>query len=151
MNSSLLIDEIIIDLSSKLEYLHLAARFSREVCHSIGNKEIDSEFINAVELVVSEACTNVIRHAGKHYSGRLMLIFQIYQDRLVIKVKDQGEGFDIMQVPDPDFDEFAEGGYGIFIIRTKMDSVEYQTQGKWNVLTIMKLYHGRIDERGPEG
>lgn len=150
MASSILIDEITINLSSKLEYLHLAARFSREVCCSIGNKKIDDEFINAVELVISEACTNAIRHSGMGGSGRIVLVFQIFTDRLVIKVKDQGEGFDITQVPDPDFDEFAEGGYGLYIIKSKMDSVDYETEGTWNVLSMTKQFHRSAEEKDTE-
>ena len=150
MSNSLLVDEIVLDLASKLDYLHLAARFSREICHSIGHDKIDEKFIDDVELVVSEACTNVIRHAGMDDSGRLVLVFQIYQDRLAIEVKDQGEGFDITKVPDPNFDEFAEGGYGIYIIRTKMDSIEYQTVGEWNILSMTKRYNERIEKRGSE-
>lgn len=131
------VDEITLKITNKLEYLYLATALSREVCQVIN----DFEFTNAVELAVSEAVTNAIKHSGISDSKKnIFIIFQIYQDRLVINVKDQGRGFDIDTVMKPDLENHPEGGYGIFIIKSSMDEVEYRRKGDYNTLSMTKYF-----------
>lgn len=93
--------------------------------------------MDAVELAVSEACTNAIKHAGK---GGIILAFQVFDGGIVVQVKDQGKGFDLDKVPPPDFDNHPEGGYGIYIIKSKMDEVEYIRTKNWNILSMTKYF-----------
>ncbi|MBC8412622.1 MAG: ATP-binding protein [Nitrospira sp.] len=140
MNTSKPTDEITLEFASRLQYLQLAGNLCREVCHSIGLNSIDDEFINIIELAVSEACTNVIKHSGLKDKGKIILLFQIYKDRLVTVVKDHGKGFDISQVPIPDFDKHTVGGYGIYLIKTQMDEVEYRVIDGWNILSMTRFF-----------
>ncbi len=131
------VDEITLKITNRLEHLYLATALSREVCQVIN----DFGFTNEVELAVSEAVTNAIRHSGIPDSTKsIFIIFQIHQDRLVINVKDQGRGFDLETVMKPDLENHQEGGYGIFIIKSSMDEVEYKRKGDYNTLSMTKYF-----------
>lgn len=58
--------------------------------------------------------------------------------RLLISVKDQNGKFDFDNVPEVDFEAFQESGYGIFIMKEKMDQVVYQHLDGWNIVTMIK-------------
>jgi len=44
-------------------------------------------------------------------------------------VYDWGCGFDPEKVPPPQFDGFAEGGFGVYIIRESVDAITYSRDG----------------------
>ncbi len=144
-------DEVSIIIANELEQLHLATAFSREVCRSVNSSRIDDKFTNTVELVVSEAVTNAIKHSDiSDLTKNILISFQIHQDRLVINVKDQGRSFDFEKIPEPEFEKHPEGGYGVFIIESSMDKVEYKEkegEGRrsddYNVLSMTK-YFGKL-------
>ncbi len=141
-------DEDSIIIANEFEQLHLVTAFSREVCKSVNGSRIDDKFTNTIELVVSEAVTNAIKHSDTTDSTKSIFItFQIHQDRLVINVKDQGRSFDFMNISEPDFEKHPEGGYGIFIIKSSMDEVEYKPKDggarrcdDGNVLSMTKYF-----------
>lgn len=134
-------EEISLIFPDKLEYLHLATSLSREVCKIIKGPNMDKDFTNDVELIVSEACTNAIKHTKNDgLAKNIAISFQIYQDRLVINVKDSGSGFDIEKVPNPDFERPSESGYGIYIIKSKADKVQYTRENDCNILSMIKYF-----------
>lgn len=100
-----------------------------------------SEDVRKLALVVSEACVNVIEHA---YEGRpsnpIELSLTIDETSLVLKIRDVGLKFDLENYEPPDLSEPHEGGYGIYIMRSLMDRVEYDTSGeRGTTLTLVKL------------
>jgi serine/threonine-protein kinase RsbW len=130
---------IALQFLRRLDYLRLAAAISRLICEMLPESDVEKDFINHVELAVSEACTNAIRHS-KDVDGeaRVVVRFELHEEQLVIEVRDQGDGFDLEQVPLPDFDKHPEGGYGLYIIRTVMDEVSYTRGDEYNTLTMKK-------------
>jgi serine/threonine-protein kinase RsbW len=135
--------ELMLQFLRKLDYLHLATEVSRLVCETIKDPDLPGDFLNEVELAVSEACTNAIRHVSDgDAEAKVAVCFQVYADSLIIEVKDQGEGFNIEDIPLPEFDQHPEGGYGLYIIRTVMDEVHY-TKGELHNTLTMKKYFGK--------
>jgi serine/threonine-protein kinase RsbW len=133
--------ELTLHFLRKLDYLHLTAGVARLVCETIKEPALPGNFADEVELAVSEACTNAIRHvAGDDELGRVGISFQVSETHLVVEVKDQGTGFDIDEVPLPEFDKHPEGGYGLYIIRTVMDEVQYLKGEEFNTLTMKKYF-----------
>ena len=63
-----------------------------------------------VELAVSEACTNAIRHVASDAEATVAIHFEVHEDRLVVEVKDRGTGFDLDKVPPPDFEKLLKAG-----------------------------------------
>lgn len=82
---------------------------------------VEGHIRDDIEMMLTEACTNVIKHAehGADYTVRAMI-----QDlRCVIKVIDSGTGFDAARVPAPD--PSAEQGRGLMIMRALADDVRF--------------------------
>jgi len=82
-----------------------------------------------VALAISEAATNVVRHA---YDGQqechLTLSARRIGERLVFSLRDYGSKFDPADIRSPDTEgEPTIGGYGIFLMRRVMDHVHYVT------------------------
>ena len=100
-----------------------------------------NEEVRKLALVVSEACVNVIEHAyGGRPSNPIDLSLAIDDERLVLKIRDVGSKFDLADYQPPDLSEPHEGGYGIYIMRSLMDRVEYDTSDeRGTTLTLVKL------------
>ena len=136
-------DKITLTFTRDLEYLRLATALGYEICSKlISDRKITENFRRDLELVLSEAAANAIKHGGsKSGNSTATLTFEVGDDRLVIKVRDQGKGFSLEDTPLPDFDSVPEGGYGIYIMRTVMDDVQYECDPDgWNTLTLVKKY-----------
>lgn len=93
----------------------------------------------ALQLVISEALTNVVKHA---YAGRengwMRLALDVEPDRVRIAVADAGAPFDPAGVPLPDLDNPQGHGLGVFIIRENTDSLEYVSTPQGNELLLVK-------------
>lgn len=89
----------------------------------------DSQAAADFTLAISEACTNVVRHAyTAHAESRLILTARRIGERIIFRVRDFGDKFDPASVPPPKIDdELRVGGYGIYLMRQVMDEVRYVT------------------------
>ena len=92
----------------------------------------DEDGIFAVRLALEEALVNAMRH-GNHMSPVLPVTvdYDVSDERVVIQIRDCGEGFDPSQVPDPTADENLQRpcGRGLMLMRTHMDEVTYSDKG----------------------
>jgi serine/threonine-protein kinase RsbW len=86
--------------------------------------ELAPELLADLKLALTEACTNSVRHAYGGGAGMVDILYQLYEDRIVIEVTDEGEGFDPAGAPPFDTDELNEGGLGIAIIQALTDAFE---------------------------
>lgn len=84
---------------------------------------VEDQICGDIEMMLTEACTNVIEHAaeGIDYTVRAA----IQDRRCVIKVIDAGHGFDADRVPVPD--SVAEHGRGVMIMRALADDVRFHS------------------------
>lgn len=140
-NKSELMEEIRLTFPRKVSYLHFAAKISKQICQQIRQCRENKNFASDVELCVSEACTNAIKYGlSGEKEDVISLYFQIHVDKLVIKVQDKGKGFNLKNLPDPDIESLPERGYGLYIIRSKMDDVQYSKTEKGNFLTMIKFF-----------
>lgn len=105
--------------------------FVQVVSDSIGRMAgLDEDQLHWVSVAVRESVINAIRHGnGGDESKRVVVEFSPVPphepEELVIKVSDQGEGFDPEDVADPLAPEnmLKSSGRGIFLIRSFMDDV----------------------------
>ncbi|MEU0571907.1 ATP-binding protein [Nonomuraea sp. NPDC005983] len=74
-----------------------------------------------IELMLTEACANVIRHAGP--SDEYTVSAGVYDDLCVIRVIDTGRGFDPHAVRPPA--PGAEHGRGLQIMRALADDIRF--------------------------
>ena len=92
-----------------------------------------------MKVAVCEACTNIIRHAyeGDH-SRPIWLTARPKGSGIELEIRDFGRPFDHARAPTPDFEEAQEGGYGVFLIRKLMDTIEYSSPPDGNG-TILRM------------
>jgi serine/threonine-protein kinase RsbW len=85
-------------------------------------RPISEELVADLKLALTEAASNSVRHAYGSSDGRVEIAYELYHDRLVIEVNDEGEGFEPGENPDlRDLENLTEGGLGIAIIRAIAD------------------------------
>ena len=119
--------------------------FFFSVCREHG---IDDETAKTLNLALEEWVANVINYAyPKGMRGHVEVTVDVSDDVLTFVIKDHGAAFDPTQHEevdiDAELDERAIGGLGIHLIRTIMDTVEYQrTSDGYNRLVLTK----RIEE-----
>jgi len=105
--------------------------------------KVDDEKIPGLILAVTEATTNAIIHANKRDISKLVQVSAYLKDgTLVVKVKDQGHGFDPGKIPDPTSPEnlLKDSGRGIFLMRIYMDEIKYNvTPSGTELLLYMKV------------
>ena len=115
-------------LESDLKNVEVAEEITRRVSGTAGFDEDDQ---HKIDMAVHETLINAIWHGNRNDpSKHVWLRFEIFRDRLEIRVRDQGNGYDPNSVPDPLRDEniLNVSGRGIFLIRTFMD--EFRVESK---------------------
>ena len=139
MTSSVSADAVTVRLTipARAEYITLC----RLALTGIGRlRELSDELLADLKLALTEAASNSVRHAyGDEDVGVVDISYQLFSDRLVIEVMDEGEGFDLAEA-EGKADELSEGGLGIAIIRAIADEVEIGAQpgGKGSRLRFEK-------------
>jgi serine/threonine-protein kinase RsbW len=90
-------------------------------------------------VALDEAFVNGVTHGNKNNPGKLLRITaELSPSEAVFTVEDEGEGFDLQQIPDPrdPANLFKTSGRGVLLIYNIMDEVEYNAQG--NLLKMVK-------------
>lgn len=101
------------------------------------------EHFNADDVFLSlvEAVVNAIKHGNKCDATKNVDIEIIKESHdLRVIIKDEGLGFDPLQVKDPTLPEClpVPGGRGVFLIRKLMDEVAYDFSGGGTTLIMVK-------------
>ena len=89
---------------------------------------LDEQAAFGIDMAVREAVTNAMVHGNQEDEAKSVeVILSCLKDALEIEVRDQGEGFDPANVPDPTepANILKPSGRGIFLMRTFMDEVEW--------------------------
>jgi serine/threonine-protein kinase RsbW len=78
-----------------------------------------------LKLALTEATSNSVRHAYGEGEGHVEICFQLWEDRLVVEISDDGSGFEPSAgAAARGGEELSEGGLGIAIIRSIADELE---------------------------
>ena len=102
------------------------------------------QMVYELQLVVSEACSNAIKHAyGMEKGHAVELSADIDDGGIRLVVKDLGEKLDPCAYPEPDPENPSETRYGMYILRQLMDKVRIDASlGKGTTLTMVKRKPG---------
>ena len=86
----------------------------------------DSDLADSLELAMTEAVSNIIRHAYEGLTDKKIIVeAQVYTDRVTVDITHWGKRFR-PEAPVPKIPEAtSEHGYGFFIISQIMDKVTY--------------------------
>jgi anti-sigma regulatory factor (Ser/Thr protein kinase) len=117
------------------------SKISDFVLDSTRESSLDERETFHLMTAVDEACANIIKYSG---SDEIDLKCEVEVGLVVVEIRDEGVAFNPLEAPKPDInaplEEREVGGLGIYLIRTLMNDVKYERQGRKNVLT-MTLRH----------
>jgi len=117
--------EIRVQIDSRYEFIDLIQRMAEDLCRVAGLAR--SAALN-LGLAVREAVANAIKHGNRlDHSKRVIVIFKVASDRIVVAVRDQGKGFDPQRVKNPVAPEnvYQNHGRGIFFMNAFVDDVTF--------------------------
>lgn len=122
-----------MEISSNPEYVGIIRLTTSGIANKIG---FSIEDIEDLKVAISEACTNAIKHS---LDDVFTITYKMLENGLTIEIKDEGQGYDIKSVSEPDIENLQESGMGLFIIESLMDDVTIESQeGKGTTITITK-------------
>ena len=119
------IHAIRLTIPAKPEYITLG-RLALTGIARLRPEPLRQEVLGDLKLALTEACTNSVRHAYADGEGMVEILYELHDDKLVIEVVDEGEGFDPPTEASNALaeDELSEGGLGIAIIEALADEFE---------------------------
>ncbi len=125
---------ITLSLPSSMRHVYLLDVVVTEVLKDLGFAEEIQEQIN---LAAIEAGTNAIKHGNKEDPNKKAVMqFLLGEEKLMIVIEDEGDGFTRKEVADPLDPEnlLKSSGRGLFLMEACMDAVTYEANG-----TIIKM------------
>lgn len=134
--------EMDIKVPNQTQYLGLIGKIGEDIAYTLKNfKNNRDELAYHINLVLTEAMANAIKHANKNDPNKEVHIsINVSQNNLCIKVYDQGQGFDIREVNIIEPDPIKDHGRGVFLIHSLMDNVSYTKCEHGHVLEMNKRF-----------
>ena len=100
---------------------------------------LDKNKFNNLVLSFSEAVSNSIVHGNKLDKSKKVFIKVIVDgEKMIISIKDEGNGFDLKSVPDPTKPEnlLKDSGRGIHIMKSFVDNLHYNFTSTGTVVVL---------------
>ncbi len=119
----------IIEIKSSPENLHLVEKIIDEMTEK---HQIENDLYGKILVATIEAVNNAIIHGNKSDAEKKVSIdINASKDLMKIKIRDEGDGFDYKQVPDPTAPENIENihGRGVFLMRKLSDDIKFNRNG----------------------
>jgi serine/threonine-protein kinase RsbW len=131
---------------AKTDYLLLARLALAGLSRSL---PLDEEALADLKLAVTEACGNAVRHAYGAGHGQVSVAYVVLDHRLEMIVEDQGAGLTRLE-RELEFDELAESGMGIAIIRAVVDELDVRegADGRGTCVHMTKRFPVAVAEIG---
>lgn len=123
-------DTIKIEIPSLSENIRMIESFidnAKEKFH------LQDDIYGNIMIAVTEAVNNAIKHGNKSNKDKnVCLALKIDDSILKFTVRDEGEGFNYHDLPDPTAPENLSkpGGRGIFLMRHLSDEVNFLEKGR---------------------
>ena len=136
-------DTIELTIESKYELIELVGSVTKHVTEMSG---FDEDAANWIELAIRESVINAIKHGNLLAAEKPVDVkFTIDPSSLTVYVRDRGEGFNPLIVPDPLDPEnlLNPSGRGIFYMKTFMDEVDFSHHPEGG--TVVRMLKRRSD------
>ena len=132
---------VTLEFKSTYEMLDFVQVASDHLCRLAG---LDDESLHWVSVAVRESVINAIKHGNrgdehKHVYVEFTPIDAHRPSGIVIRVRDEGPGFDPEELPDPLAPEnmLKSSGRGIFLIRSFMDELVLRRAAEGGMEVVM--------------
>ncbi|MCX6300183.1 MAG: ATP-binding protein [Bacteroidetes bacterium] len=102
---------------------------------------LSEEQSGEISMALIEACINAFEHSKTENS--IYIHFIVEENSMIIKVIDQGIGFDKSKVEIPKIEnkignDERKRGWGLQLIQALMDSVEFESTNAGTIITMIK-------------
>lgn len=125
---STLIDSIIVN--SELQSLNTVEGFIDKVCEAKG---VSEDLYGNILIAVTEAVNNAVIHGNCFDVNKKVFVgaSEVDSQTLEFNIKDEGNGFDFNNLPDPTAPENIEkeNGRGVFLIKNLSDDLVFEEPG----------------------
>ncbi|MFQ5789969.1 MAG: ATP-binding protein, partial [Acidobacteriota bacterium] len=115
-----------LDIQSSFEMVDLVQAVFESIAEQVG---FDPDSSHWMSVAIRESVTNAVRHGNKmDASKRVIVRFEYAWPDFMVYVEDEGQGFDLADIPNPLADEnlLRANGRGIFFMKSFMDEVVYR-------------------------
>jgi serine/threonine-protein kinase RsbW len=119
-----------IKFASRYENLAIAEKLINDVSEQF---QLPEDYYGNILVAVTEAVNNAIQHGNKSNPDKnIEVAFKKQLNKLHFTIKDEGEGFDFENIPDPTDPANIEkiNGRGVFLMKNLADQVEFSENGK---------------------
>lgn len=128
-----------LDVGSRFENIELVQVVLRDSLERLG---VDEDTRHWVDVAVREAVANAIKHGNAQDPGKQVHVDLFREgDEVVIRVEDEGVGFDPAELQNPLAPEnlLKPNGRGIFYMKSFMDDIHYGPRpGGGTIVTLRK-------------
>ncbi len=138
-------ENIEFELPSAISLMHIVLEYLMKRVEKLG--VIKPEQSNLF-VALDEAFVNAVKHGNKYDARKLVRITaEVSKQEAKFTIEDEGEGFDVNNIPDPLDPEnlFKTSGRGVLFIYNIMDEVKYNDRG--NRLTMVKKAHHEEEQK----
>ncbi|MHB1421742.1 MAG: ATP-binding protein [Gemmataceae bacterium] len=119
-----------------------ARRLQEEIEQLLNARNVHEHDVFSIKLALEEALVNAIKHGNQmDRSKNVHVAYQLFADRFHVQIRDDGDGFEMSDVPDPTCFENLERpcGRGLMLMRHYMSEVAFNERG--NGVNMSKLFH----------
>ncbi|MEP7076857.1 MAG: ATP-binding protein [Acidobacteriota bacterium] len=138
-------ESIEFELPSAMSLMHVVLEYLMKRVEMLG--VIKAEQSN-LYVALDEAFVNAVKHGNKFDVKKMIRIAaDVSRGEARFTIEDEGEGFDVKNIPDPLNPEnlFKTSGRGVLFIYNIMDEVKYNARG--NRLTMIKKAADHSEQR----
>ncbi len=121
-------------INSKIENISLVENMIDEISIELG---MVADIYGNVLIAIIEAVTNAIVHGNKSDESKIVCLKVWFEKPyLIIKIVDQGSGFNFDHIPDPTKPGNVEkpDGRGVFLMRHLADEIIFENNGSIVIL-----------------
>ena len=132
-----------LDVGSRFENIELVQIVLKDTLTELG---VEEDARHWIDVAVREAVANAIKHGNEQNPDKQVHVDLLLEgDDLVIRIEDEGAGFDPSSVQDPldPANLVRPNGRGIFFMRSFMDDIQYGLRPEGGtVVTLRKRLAG---------
>lgn len=129
-------DSISIQIPSLSENIRIVESF---IDNAKEKYQLDDDIYGNIMIAVTESVNNAIMHGNGSDKSKSVHLTLILEEKLIkFTIKDEGDGFDHQNLPDPTSPENLEkiGGRGIFLMKNLCDEVQFKENGSSIILSF---------------
>jgi serine/threonine-protein kinase RsbW len=120
------------------------------ILDTAGKAGFDEDEQHHISMAARECLVNAVVHGNRYSSHKKVhVMIEASSDRIKIVITDEGEGFDLSDLPDPLAEEnlLRHSGRGIFLIRAFMDELSMRKISPHGTEVTLVKERGRNEDK----